>query len=248
MDRFSIGKINISKVNLHRALTFIEDSVANHRLGYICITNSRVVYYANHDENYCKIQNNSLLTTPDGMPLVWMAHNMGHQEVGRVCGPDLFSAILDLSEKHGYSHYFYGSTQKTIDQILSKLKDQYPSIIVKGAVSPPYQPIERFDINSLAEEINQLKPTFFWCGLGAPKQELLMSMLQPQLNGTICIGVGLVFDYFAGNVKRAPSIFQQLGMEWLVRSIQQPNVFLKRMVKPFFWTLAQLILSFFHKS
>lgn len=243
MDRYSLGNFKISNVNHSSAVAYIKKSLDNKNLGYICVSNARVAYQSNHDPEYCAIQNNSLLTVPDGKPLVWIAHNQGHKEVGQVAGNELFHALLGESAKSGYSHYFYGSTPSTIEKMKQRVAVEYPKAKIVGAVSPPFQPIEAYDIDSLADEINRLSPTFFWVGLGAPKQERLMALLQPKLKNTICIGVGLVFEYYAGTVKRAPKWARKMGLEWLVRSVQQPKVFCKRMIIPFFWTLKQLTIS-----
>lgn len=243
MNVFSIGKFNVSRVNLANTLDFIKKSIDAHKYGYICVSNARVAYQSNHDPEYCAIQNNSLLTVPDGKPLVWIAHNMGYKDVGQVAGNELFHALLGESAKHGYTHYFYGSTPSTIEKMKQRAAVEYPKARIVGAVSPPFQPIEAYDIDSLADDINRLSPTFFWVGLGAPKQERLMALLQPKLKNTICIGVGLVFEYYAGTVKRAPKWARKMGLEWLVRSVQQPKVFCKRMITPFFWTLKQLTIS-----
>lgn len=240
LNRYSIGKILISKVNLKITLNKIKESLEKKQLGYICVTNARTSYLANHDAEYCEIQNNSLLTVPDGMPLVWTANNQGYKEVSKVSGKDLMDVIFKISVKNSYSHYFYGSTQNTIDLLKKNLKEQYSGLDIKRAVSPPFQPIEEYNIDALAEEVNTLQPTFFWCGLGAPKQENLMALLQPHLKQTISIGVGLAFEYFAGTVNRAPKIFQKLGLEWFFTIIQQPKK-IKRFYKPFFWITFQLL-------
>jgi len=244
MDRFNIGKIKINKTNLEDTLTQIQKKIEDKEYGYICVTNSRTAYQANIDEDYLEIQNNSLMTVPDGMPLIWIAHNKGYNGVGRVCGPDLFPEIINISEEKGFSHYFFGSTQNTIDLIQEKMRNEYPAIVLKGAVSPPFQPIESYDIDELAKEINRLQPTFFWCGLGAPKQEQLMALLQPKLDSTICIGIGLVFEYFAGTVERAPLWAQKSGLECFFRLSQQPKKFI-RIGKPYVWTFKELFKSKF---
>ena len=41
---------------------------------------------------------------------------------------------------------------------------------------------------------------------------------------------GGTFDYEAGKIKRAPKLFQKLGIEWLWRLIQQPSR-IKRMMQ-----------------
>jgi N-acetylglucosaminyldiphosphoundecaprenol N-acetyl-beta-D-mannosaminyltransferase len=39
------------------------------------------------------------------------------------------------------------------------------------------------------------------------------------------IGVGGSFDVWSGMVQRAPKIYQKLGLEWLYRTIKQPERF-----------------------
>jgi len=243
VDRYYIGRVAISKTNLEKTINAINKAIKRNEPGYICVTNSRTTYLANRESTYCHIQNNSLLTVPDGVPLVWIAHNFGHREVERVSGPDLLKAFLKISVENGYSHYFYGSTPMAISKISRNLKMNYPDLEIKGAVSPPFQPLEAFDIEGLAKELNVLKPTFFWCGLGAPKQEQLIALLQPKLEHTICIGVGLAFEYLAGTIKRAPRWMQLSGLEWFYRLSQQPGN-ISRAVRPFSWVFKNLILSY----
>ena len=242
MDRYNIGKIKISNTNINKTLDLIEKQIKIKESSYICVTNARTSHLANKDNEYCKIQNNSYLTVPDGMPLVWIAHNKGFKEVGKVSGMDLMKRIFTESVKNSYSHYFYGCSNATIDLMVENIKKDYYGIQIKGAVSPPFQPLEKFDIDALATELNSLKPTFFWCGLGAPKQERLMALLQPKLDSTICVGVGLAFEYFAGTVKRVPVPIQRMGLEWFYRCAQQP-IKARRFIVPFFWIIKYILMS-----
>jgi len=244
IQRYDIGKINISRINMGIALQEIALAINTGKVGYICVTNTRTSYIANHNPAYCQIQNNSMLTIPDGIPLVWIAHLRGFKDVGRVSGPDLLNQLLSVSSLNKYSHFFYGSTPQTIDLIEKKIRIDHPTIDIKGLISPPFQPIEQFNIDELANKLNRLKPTFFWCGLGAPKQEYLIELLQPKLESTICIGVGLAFDYIAGNVKRAPRWMQKIGMEGAYNNLRNPSR-AKRFIKPFLWILTKLIEPLF---
>jgi N-acetylglucosaminyldiphosphoundecaprenol N-acetyl-beta-D-mannosaminyltransferase len=176
------------------------------------------------------------------MPLVWIAHKQGYKQTGKISGKDFMDAVFSASVENGYSHYFYGSTAETIGQIQLRLKEKYPGISILGAVSPPFQKIEEFDIDALAEKINELSPTFFWCGLGAPKQEFLISRLQEKLASTFSVGVGLAFEYYGGTVRRAPLWMRNAGLEWLYRLSQQPKN-IPRAVKPFLWVMKHLLLT-----
>ena len=242
MQRFPINKIHISITNLSSTIAYLNECIKKNVSGYVCVTNARTTYLANHDNSYCNIQNNSLLTVPDGMPLVWIAHNKNNKSVGKVSGKDLMDALFQISIENNYSHYFYGCSENTIHLLRKNLSTKYPGLNIKAAISPPFQPLEDYDIDALANHINDLKPTFFWCGLGAPKQERLMALIQPHLKHTISIGVGLAFEYFAGTVKRVPKKIEQLGLEWLYRCIQQP-IKARRFIVTFFWISGKILKS-----
>lgn len=243
VKRFNIQKILVSKTNIDHTLKVIDEALTSGNIGYICVTNARTTYFANHDMKYLNIQNNSLLTVPDGIPLVWIAHNRGYKCVGRVSGKDLMEAVFNISYQKKYSHYFYGSTPETIKLLSDNLTSKFPKIQIKKAISPPFQPVEDFDLQSLAVELNKLKPTFFWCGLGAPKQEQIIYKLQPLLDETICVGVGLAFEYIAKTVTRAPKWMQKNGLEGIFRLVQQPK-YIKRAIIPLSWIFIQYIKSF----
>lgn len=242
MERFYLGKVGISVVNLQTAVNFITNAVSSNNYGYVCVTNSLASYISNKDSSYCQIQNSSMLTVPDGMPLVWIAHNKGYQNMGKVSGQDLMDAIFKISVENNYSHYFYGCSQSTIDRLQEKLNRKYPGLVIKDAVSPPFQLAEAFDIKGIAKEVNRLEPTFFWCGLGAPKQEMVVERLQPHLKKTVAIGVGLAFEYYAGTVKRAPIWMQKSGLEWTYRLVQQP-LKISPNLSPFWFVIKRVITS-----
>jgi N-acetylglucosaminyldiphosphoundecaprenol N-acetyl-beta-D-mannosaminyltransferase len=247
MDRFRIGDILLSRTNLVHALERIDALHREGKFGYLCHMDTRTAYLARHDDSYRAIQNRSLMTFPDGMPLVWFARKQGYFDVGKVSGKDFMDAVFAVSAERGYTHYFYGSTNETIEKLRNNLIRQYPGLVVLGAVSPPFQPLENFDIDGLAGELNALHPTFFWCGLGAPKQERLIALLQPRLERTYCAGVGLAFEYFAGTVKRAPEWMQKRGFEWVYRLSQQPRN-IQRIILPFLWIVKVIILSQKHNN
>ncbi|NTV20919.1 MAG: WecB/TagA/CpsF family glycosyltransferase [Chlorobium limicola] len=241
-DQFRLGCVSLSTLNRAEALSYAAECSENGRGGYICFMDARTAYLANHDRDYCDIQCNSLLTLPDGMPLVWFAHLLGYGKVEKVSGKDFMDHVFSCSVRQKYSHFFYGSTPETIERIRKNLERKYPGMLILGAVSPPFQPLEAFDIDALADELNRLKPAFFWCGLGAPKQERLMALLQPKLDATICAGVGLAFEYFSGTVRRAPLWMQRSGFEWLYRLAQQPRN-ISRVIRPFSWIARELLLA-----
>lgn len=246
-NRYSIGKAKISNINQEEALNIIFDQITFSKPAYICISNARTVYACQKDERFASIENSSLITTPDGMPLVWYAHLAGAGNVERISGPDLMNTIINQNPSAGYTHYFYGSSISVISRMINNISTKVPELIILKAVSPPFRPLTSVELDELASDINLLKPNFFWVGIGAPKQEYLMAALLPKISsGTIMVGVGLAFEYLAGTVHRAPKWMRKCGLEWLYRCLQQP-LRSRRFIRPFLWFLTLLLKALIHR-
>ncbi len=57
----------------------------------------------------------------------------------------------------------------------------------------------------------------------APKQELWIHENLDRLDVRFVGAIGAAFDFFAGTIKRPAAIYQQLGIEWLVRLVGEPK-------------------------
>ena len=71
--------------------------------------------------------------------------------------------------------------------------------------------------------LKNVKPDIVLVAMGCPRQDELLQRLTKELPSGIGIGVGGVFDVWAGASRRAPLLFRRLGLEWLIRIIYQPR-------------------------
>ena len=79
-----------------------------------------------------------------------------------------------MSEKEGYSHFFYGSTEATLGFLEKNIRRRYPKLKIAGVYSPPFRKMTKEEDEQIVNMINETKPDFVWVGLGAPKQEPIM--------------------------------------------------------------------------
>ena len=222
--------VNISVTDMATTLSIITDNLGNWQGRYICVSNVHTTVMAYEDANYLAIQNNAVMALPDGGPLSKYCRDHGCKNAGRVTGPDLMQEILKLSANYGWRHYFYGSTQDTLDKLESVINEKYKGAIICGMMSPPFRPLTVEEDEQIIKEINEANPDFIWVGLGAPKQEIWMAAHENKISG-LMIGVGAAFDYESGNIKRAPKWMQKLNLEWLYRLLQDPKRLLPRYIK-----------------
>ena len=112
------------------------------------------------------------------------------------------------------------------------MKLDYPNIKITGYLSPPFKTaFSKTENNKMIKYINRKKTEVLWIGLTQPKQEKWVYENYSKLNVKFIGSIGAVFDFYAGQVKRAPRFLQILGLEWFYRVLQDP----KRLWKRYFY-------------
>ncbi len=229
-NTYNILGVQVAVANMEKILCFLEENIEELRGNYICVSNVHTTVMAYEDENYCRIQNNAAAVLPDGKPLsVVEKRRGGFKEAEKVSGPDLMPEVFKLSERTGYRHFFYGSTDKTLELLKSNLMARYPKLQITGMYAPPFRQLTSEEDEKIVQKINESQADFLWVGLGAPKQEIWMAEHKNGIQA-VMIGVGAGFDFHAGTVKRAPVWMQKCGLEWFYRLLKDPKRLWKRYV------------------
>lgn len=208
---FRIGRTRISITDEDKAIQTIKDAVHRGEKGYVCISTLHTVPQANENDVYFEVMENSLMNTPDGTPLVWCGHWWGLKQVQRACGPHIFPRMLKDKDAQ-LKHFFLGDTDETLAALTKKATEEFGAHVV-GSYSPPFAPLEDYDIEGIAKMINESGATIVWTSLRAPKQDFLNAMLTPYLNdGIMCVGVGAAFRSVIGGLRQPDGILQKMGL------------------------------------
>ncbi len=215
--RVNVLGVGISVLNLDTAVATLAHALAAGQRGYVTVTGVHGVIESQDDAELRRIHNASLLSTPDGMPMVWMGRLRGFRQMDRVYGPDLMERVMDWSRRSGATHFFYGGNTGVAQDLQARFEARFPGVRVVGTYTPPFRPLTETELDQLTEEVNRVQPDFFWVGLSTPKQERFMASHLPKLNARIMVGVGAAFDFHTGRVEQAPRLIQRSGLEWLFR-------------------------------
>jgi len=225
-ERFDILDCKISASNPQLAIAVIGSQIKSGNGGYVCFSNVHTVVTSKKNTSLRESTNKSFLSLPDGKPLSVYAKLKGYSDVEQVAGPDFMP--LCIKEFPDARHYFYGSTQLTLDKLKENLILRFPEISIVGMVSPPFRELTSLEREEVQKNINLAKPDFVWVGLGAPKQEEWMMENYAELCPAILFGVGAAFDFHAGLLERCPKWMQNAGLEWFYRLIREPHRLWKR--------------------
>ena len=193
----------------------------------ICTPNPEIVMEATKDSKLMNILNAADLVVPDGVGVVWAAKFNKVKIPERVAGYDLCQTLFGKMSQKGNTVYFFGGAPGVAAKAAEKMKAAYPGLKILGTRNGYFTSAEEKDI---IREIKSLSPDLLLVGLGAPKQEKWIYENLRFTGAKAAIGVGGCFDVMAGNIKRAPKIFQKLGLEWFYRLLCQPTR-IKRMMR-----------------
>jgi N-acetylglucosaminyldiphosphoundecaprenol N-acetyl-beta-D-mannosaminyltransferase len=219
VPRYNVLGIGVSALTLAQARDLIVGARGAKRLGYVCLCTVNGIGEAHRDREFMRIFNESWLTTPDGMPVVWM----GPPGVGRVYGPDLMLAVCDEGRASGLRHFLFGGRPGVAENLRSRLSERFPGLEIVGTFTPPFRELSESEMRDLESQVSLARPDIVWVGLGTPKQERFMAGPGRDLDAGLLVGVGAAFDFLSGNVRQAPRWIQRSGLEWLFRLCVEPR-------------------------
>jgi N-acetylglucosaminyldiphosphoundecaprenol N-acetyl-beta-D-mannosaminyltransferase len=192
---------------------------------WIVTVNPEILLFARKHPDYRKVINSADLRIADGVGIQATATIVG-KRVRRVTGVDLAERLIaKYAEGRGLICFVGGSGQTSADALVMMHK-RYPDLI--GQALQGGNVLETGagdDANDEAlHQITLMAPKLLLVAFGHPKQEMwIVNHLNDIPSVEVVIGVGGAFDYWSGNVPRAPKWMRALGFEWLHRLVTQPK-------------------------
>jgi len=248
-NRIDILSVGIDKLSYRKVLVETIAAINFGRKLFIVTANAEGLMLTQRDEKFKQAISKANLVTADGVGLIWAARFLNYRVPNnflkylvapflvlfsllaivfhpshlkkilpeRVSGSDLFWEIVRKAYEEDKSIFLLGGRDGIAQQVKEKLEKKFEGIKIVGVY--PGNPKEK----NLVERVNGNNPDILFVAWGQPKQEKWIAENLDKINAKVLIGVGGTFDFVAGRIKRAPNIFQKLGLEWLWRLFQEPK-------------------------
>lgn len=178
------------------------------------------------------------LVNADGQSVVWASRLLGCPLPERVAGIDLMGELLGLAEREGYGVYILGAKPEILQHAVDRLRIKHPRLRIVG-YHHGYFADEESDV--LGAEIRAAAPDILFVAMSSPRKEYWLGDYGPALGIPFLMGVGGSIDVISGHTRRAHRVWQQLGLEWLYRLVQEPRRMWRRYLTTntrFLWLLA----------
>lgn len=223
----SVLGVNYTISTISEAVFYVRHHLKRLKGQYICFSNVHTTVMAHDRRDVLEAENSSAFTFTDGAPVARALRHQEESDAIRMAGPDFMKEMLISSMDGKTSHYFYGSSEETLNALKHNIENTFPGVVVKGYYSPPFRQLSDEEDKQIIDKINAADADIIWIGLGAPRQEKWMLAHKDKFRG-VMVGVGAAFDFHAGTIKRAPKWMQMLSLEWFYRLMQDPARLFKR--------------------
>lgn len=165
------------------------------------------------------------LLAADGQSLVWASRVLGEALPERVAGIDYMLDLLRIGGERGWRVFFLGGRDHVLDAVERYCAREHPGLVVAGRHDGYFPPERDAEIAAI---VRSSGADVMFVGMPSPRKELWISDHGPATGVALAVASGGSFDVIAGTVRRAPMVWQRLGLEWLWRVVQEPRRLWKR--------------------
>ena len=228
-----------------------DELLAQLKKGVLVTPNVDQIVKMQSDREYYEIVKKAEWVVCDSKILYLCAKISGNPLPEAIPGSSFFPAFYNYHKDNPDCKIFLlGAMDGVAQKAMKRINERIGRQMVVGAYSPTYG----FEKNQEENEriysmINSSGATVVLVGVGCPKQEKWIAAHKAQMPGVdIWMALGATIDFEAGNVKRAPKIYQKLYMEWFYRFLQEPKRMYKRYFvddPKFFWYFLKQLLGLY---
>ena len=166
-------------------------------------------------------------------------------------GSSFFTAFYNYHKNNPNCKIFLlGAMDGVAETAMNKINEKVGREIIVGAMSPSYGFEKILEENELIyRAINESGANVVLVGVGCPKQEKWIFAHKDKMPKVdIWMALGATIDFEAGNIKRAPQIYQKFAMEWFYRFLKEPKRMFKRYFiddLKFFWFFGKQLIGIY---
>lgn len=212
-----IRLLNLSMDNLLDATVCALDTGTRTRIAFV---NPDCVNIAARDTRYRQTLNRFDWVCADGIGMKIAGSLLGRTIRQNINGTDLFPRLCAALAEGGRSLYLLGARPGVAESAAQWARERYPELRIAGARSGYFSTAEE---PAVLADIRASGADVLLVAMGAPRQELWLERNLEATGAMVGMGVGGLFDFYSGRIRRAPMWLREMGGEWIYRLIQEPG-------------------------
>lgn len=202
-----------------------------------------------HDREFYELYHKAEWVVCDSKILYLCSFLLKNRLPEAIPGSSFFTAFYQYHKDDPDCRIFLlGAMDGVAQKAMARINEAVGREMVVGAMSPSLGFENKEAENELiCRTVNSSGANVVLVGVGAPKQEKWIFRHKDRMPGvSLWMALGATIDFEAGNIKRAPKVFQVLAMEWFYRFLKEPRRMFRRYFvddMKFFWYFGKQLLG-----
>ena len=210
---------SIDDYSFEEAVLKAKELIDGDKVSQVITINPEMFQTADNDSYFANIVREAEMVIPDGVGIK-IGLKLTGKNVARIPGIDFAKKLLKEAALSNIPIAIIGSKEEVITKAIENLQNEISGLNIV------YYHNGYFDNDEeIYSELRNHSPKLILIAMGSPRQEKFIYEAKKKLNPALMVGIGGSLDVWSGYVKRAPKIYQVLGLEWLYRTITQPSRF-----------------------
>lgn len=212
--------IDIANTSMQESLDWIVRRTRLVQRSQICFVNPDCLNIAYANSEYLNVLRRADLVLPDGIGIHLAGRIKGTPMLENVNGTDLFPRLCERAAHERLPLYLLGARPSVAAAVAEAMRAKYPQLEIAGTHHGYF---DSRHSSTVVNDINTSGAHILLVAMGAPRQDLWLAAHRDELRTSILMGVGGLFDFYSGNICRAPMWMREIGMEWVWRLLQEPR-------------------------
>ncbi len=224
---FHLLGLDIDNITMEEAVSIMRKHLEQKKQCSIFFVNPDCLNKMVDDPDYFSTLQKGDYIFPDGIGLSIAGKLLQTPLRENINGTDMLPYLCTMASEDEKSLFLLGSKPGVAKTAAEKIKEAF-DVTIAGTANGYFDHDTQSD--TIIETINNSGASILLVAFGAPRQEKWIARYRGHLKPEILIGVGGLFDFYSGNINRAPEWMREIGLEWVYRIMQEPGRMWRRYI------------------
>lgn len=221
----TILDIPIDNIYMDEALESVAYQCSGNQPTQVCFLNADCVNKTFNDSEYLDVLQSAHYVFPDGIGIKIAGKILQLPICQNINGTDMFPRLCETLDGSGNGIFLLGAAPGIAERVVEWIKENYKNVNISGWHHGYFTEEEESGVIKLIKDSNA---DLLLVAFGAPRQDIWINRHLSDTGVNVAMGVGGLFDFYSGNIPRAPLWLREMGMEWVYRLYREPGRMWKR--------------------
>jgi N-acetylglucosaminyldiphosphoundecaprenol N-acetyl-beta-D-mannosaminyltransferase len=226
-EKVNIFDLDFDNLTMESAINLLDKTIISQAKKKVFFVNSDCLNKIFSDKEYSGVLTNADYIFPDGIGINIACKMLKDPLLENINGTDMLPYICSLAAEKKYSIFLLGGKPGVAEKMKCNIEAKYQGLKMAGTQDGYFK---KGQTDVIINRINSSNADILLVAFGAPLQEKWITENFDKIDCAVQMGVGGLFDFYSGNIKRAPTWMREVGLEWFFRMMQEPKRMWRRYV------------------